>query len=109
VYNRPVRLIDHFVKIANADQDMRSEYEDDGKTVSSVNTNKRDSTKPPPFRFQITLVPRENEEAAEGMGTGAGRPAQLRNQWLLRCDTEEELEIWLGSIRDVCPECFVDT
>jgi hypothetical protein len=105
VYSRPLRLIDHFVRIANADQDTRTEFEDDGKTVSSINTSsKRDSTKPPPFRFQITLVPRENEEA-EG-GSGAGRPAQLRNQWLLRCDTEEELEIWLGSIREVCPSCF---
>jgi hypothetical protein len=110
VYNRSVRLVDFHVKVDNTDQEMRSEFEDDGRSVASTAITvraDRDSKKPLPFRFQITLVPRENEEA-EG-GSGAGRPAQLRNQWLLRCDTEEELEIWLGSIREVCPSCFVET
>ena len=50
------------------------------------------------FRFQITLVPRENEEFEVN--------SQFRNHWVLSCDTEEEMQIWVGIMQEVCPSCF---
>lgn len=102
VYSRPLRLTDFHVKVDNSDEQQRAEFEDDGRSMASSAVTARvtkDPSKPLPFRFQITLVPRENEEYDQGQ-------AQLRNHWLLRCDTEEELEIWLTCIREVCPSCF---
>ena len=102
VYSRPLRLTDFHVKVDNSDEQQRAEFEDDGRSVASSAVTARvtkDPSKPLPFRFQITLVPRENEKYDQGL-------AQLRNHWLLRCDTEEELEIWLTCIREVCPSCF---
>jgi hypothetical protein len=61
------------------------------------------SDKAPSYRFQITLVPKEQEE--EGT-TDFGRQAGQRNHWQLRCDTEEQLHIWLEAMRGVCPSCF---
>ena len=48
--------------------------------------------------FQITLVPRENASSETN--------PQLRNDWVLRCDTEDEMRIWLGIIKTLCPSCF---
>lgn len=100
VYIRPLRLTDYFVSVDNTDQALRAEVEgEEGRTVASVAKSVRDSVMVPVF--QITLVPRDNDETFD-LGQ-----KQMRNHWVLRCDTEEELEIWLASIRDVCPSCFV--
>jgi hypothetical protein len=103
IYLRPLRLQDHYVRVVNADDALRAELDDENKTVSSSNSQRtgRDAGKRPAFRFQITLVPRENEDGLE-----EGQQTQLRNVWMLRCDTEEELEIWMGVIREVCPSCI---
>ena len=109
LYSRPVRLIDFYVKVDNTDKDMRDDFEDDNKTVHTTYTTSSTlrGDQPPPFRFQITLVPRENEEYERGEGQGQ-QQGQVRNRWLLRCDTEEELQIWLAIIQEVCPSCFTD-
>jgi hypothetical protein len=106
VFIRPLRLTDRLVRVDNTDQAIRSEFDDESRSVASTAVTVkagRDATKPLPFRFQITLVPREND-ADYDLGQ-----KQLRNHWVLRCDTEEELEIWVGSIRDLCPSCFEKT
>ncbi len=45
-------------------------------------------------RFQMTFVPKDSEDAA------------MCYPWLLRCDTEEELEIWTSTMRDVSAGSF---
>jgi hypothetical protein len=107
MYTRPLRLIDFYVAVDNTDQELRSEWDDEGRTERSAaltvatSVPARESRKALPFRFQLTLIPRENEEFDDR--------AQFRNHWLLRCDTEEELEIWIATIRDLSPSCFRDT
>jgi len=78
VYTRPLRLSEFYIRVTN-------ENKDDDKTLK---TN----------IFQISLVPRENESFDEG--------TSFRNYWLLRCDTEEELNIWTQCLREVSPNCF---
>jgi len=98
IYIRPLRLVDFFVKVDNTDQELRMEFDDDARTNVTGTTSRTISQKLPIMVFQITLIPRENEQDDVR--------AQFRNHWILRCDTEEELEIWLNIIRDVCPSCF---
>eukprot|EP01033_Poteriospumella_lacustris_P001306 gene1306-956_t len=31
---------------------------------------------------------------------------EYKRDWVLRCDTAEELTVWVDVIRDVCPSCF---
>ena len=111
IFTRPLLLIDFFVKVDNADEIARAELDDDTQSAysdaSSVKTGasspraNRESHKAPTYRFQITLIPRENAQD--------DLRAQFRNHWILRCDTEEELEIWLSAIHDVCPSCFSES
>lgn len=99
IYIRPLRLIDFFVKVDNTDQELRLEFEDDSRSnMTDSTTNRTVNQKSMPLVFQITLIPRENEQDDVR--------AQFRNHWILRCDTEEELEIWLNIIKEVCPSCF---
>ena len=107
LFLRPLRLADFHVKVDNTDEEMRAEFEDDGRSVvSTVRADHRAGKRPSVLLFQITLVPRENEEYERGEGQGQ-QQGQVRNRWLLRCDTEEELQIWLAIIQEVCPSCFL--
>ena len=110
LFLRPLRLADFHVNVDNTDKEMRAEFEDDGRSVVSaaltVRADHRAGKRPSVLLFQITLVPRENEEYERGEGQGQ-QQGQVRNRWLLRCDTEEELQIWLAIIQEVCPSCFL--
>jgi hypothetical protein len=79
-----------------------------------------------PDRFQMTLVPRENgERQSERTALGATASSSvsnplhaeppspraqaqrgIRDHWVLRCDTEEELQQWVSVMRELCPSCF---
>lgn len=74
-----------------------------------------------PDRFQMILVPRENAERQSEitvLGSGASSKSvanplhaqssstRYRDHWVLRCDTEEELQQWVSVMRDLCPSCF---
>ena len=125
IYTRPVLLSDHFVHVDNMDAEMRLEgaaYNADRFTVAddeayseggddgydgvprgSMMLNKSATSgkvgkKLVPYRFQITLVPRDNEHHDER--------EQHRNDWVLRCDTEEELLVWVGVMREISPDSF---
>jgi len=78
IYTRPLRLSDFYIRVMNENMD------DDKSLKSNV--------------FQISLVPRENESFDEG--------TSFRNHWLLRCDTEEELNIWTQCLKEVSPSSF---
>mmetsp|Transcript_12862 Transcript_12862/g.28565 ORF Transcript_12862/g.28565 Transcript_12862/m.28565 type:complete len:421 (-) Transcript_12862:113-1375(-) len=82
VYIRPLRLQDFFVVVQNRERE---------ESVSERSGTERRGTAP---RFQLTLVPRENEEPT----------LEFRKHWILQCDTEEELEIWGSTIRQIAPE-----
>ena len=93
IYTRPLKLINFFIKVDNTDANELAEV-----ASSDHKTNKSDMLKEHEFRFQITLMPRENETFDAS--------SQFRNNWILRCDTEEELNIWLGIMKVTCPSCF---
>ena len=103
IYLRPLQLLDFYVNIDNSDEILRAEVDNDSKSVHSAALTARTFLGPAEaeqvLRFQITLIPRENEDFDQGT-------QKFRNHWLLRCDSEEELEIWLGALREVCPSCF---
>jgi hypothetical protein len=103
IYSRPLRLVDFFVRVDNHDQDLRSECEDDAKSEVSAAVTARGTSRvmSRPLVFQITLDPRENEVLHMDR-------SQFRNHWLLRCDTEEELGIWVSLMQELCPSCFKD-
>ena len=135
IYVRPLKLNTFYVKVDSKDSNDRAkekeddegkgangeEDEDDGEdeVMAGNNLNKTGlrqksgavTAKPVPsarthfylkqkFRFQITLVPRENETF--------DADSSFRNHWRLSCDTEEEMEIWVGVMKDICPSCFRD-
>ena len=71
----------------------------DNRSVVSGATNYTTSTQAQAIsRFQITLIPIEN---SSNLDDGI-----LRTLWLLRLDTEEELDIWVESLRIVSPDSF---
>jgi hypothetical protein len=37
------------------------------------------------------------------------RQAMYRDHWVLQCDTEEELLLWVCTMRELCPSCFTRT
>ena len=103
LYKRPLRLIDYFLKVSNPEEIRRAaELEQaaasaaGGATTAAAAPAATTSKK---VKFQMVLVPRENETADNG-GT------QVRNQWTMNCDTEEEMDIWVGIILDICPSCL---
>ncbi len=66
------------------------------------------------FCFQITLTPKENDDTMDrhsdvdstrGSDVGHGQK-KGREPWVLRCDTEEELEMCPIAMREVSPNSF---
>ena len=67
------------------------------------------------FKFQITLIPKENTGDNNTVATGHGSDNMSeqetdrkgkREPWVLRCDTEEELEMWTVVMRELSPDSF---
>ncbi|RYH05095.1 hypothetical protein EON65_45685 [archaeon] len=50
--------------------------------------------KKPRSKFEITLTPRDNEGET------------IRYPWVFRCDTEEELSIWIEAMQTIAPVSF---
>jgi hypothetical protein len=91
VYTRPIQLSD-FLLLVNNSQSQGNHSQGN----HSQGTQSEGSQAQSPFdapSFQMTLVPRESGESPGGQG----------KQWVLRCDTEEELGIWFKVVREVCP------
>jgi hypothetical protein len=133
MFTRPLRLIEYYIEVDNDDQTERFEDSDSEVPGSTVNGNKSSGgilskSQNRPSRFQITLILRENVDGVDGGMAGASAlidaaegtssksavganslsrlEARYRNHWVLRCDTEEELRIWVGAMFELCPSCF---
>jgi hypothetical protein len=134
IYMRPLRLGDFYIEVSNTDHAERSgEKQQDSysqasssfsetaayKALASINNlivPHEDEIRPD--RFQMTLVPRDNgDRQSEVTVLGASvsnplhssqstRSQRYRDHWVLRCDTEEELQQWVGVMRELCPSCF---
>lgn len=89
MYIRPIELSDYIIEIFNSEDDNLPA--DD--TQSTTSASKRLSGLPR-ATFQMTLYPDE-QSRSEG-----------KNNWIFRCDTEEELEAWVTVIRQLLPENF---
>jgi hypothetical protein len=131
MYTRPLRLIEYYIEVNNDDQADRELGDNVSEAqASTVNGSILSKGIYKPFRFQITLILRENVDAvdaATGGGSGGGvggggsgavvigtnslsrLEARYRNHWVLRCDTEEELRIWVSAMFELCPSCFQNT
>lgn len=146
IYTRPLQLMDYYIDV----QSITAERAFESKTVLSGGGDEDDVS---PFRFQMTLVLRENVHDVKNLtvighdatpgevfnvitrngssntlnsevrirgrspsadtdvtGTSTSLSpshAQMhRNHWVLRCDTEEELQQWVSVINAMCPSCF---
>jgi hypothetical protein len=67
-----------------------------------------------PYRFQVTLILRDNVDSPRGTQGGQGlsqsqRQSKYRDHWVLRCDTEQELQLWVSCMHEVCASCFRGT
>jgi hypothetical protein len=109
LYNRPINLHEFLIEIYNSEdpysirtvsvESSQTGYIDDSSSVAGgsgkkVNTGKGEKK----LRFQLTLIPLENIHSQD--------KKSARQNWILRCDTEEELEIWTAIMRDISPESF---
>eukprot|EP00598_Pedospumella_elongata_P016830 CAMPEP_0185016506 /NCGR_PEP_ID=MMETSP1098-20130426/100407_1 /TAXON_ID=89044 /ORGANISM="Spumella elongata, Strain CCAP 955/1" /LENGTH=482 /DNA_ID=CAMNT_0027545711 /DNA_START=31 /DNA_END=1479 /DNA_ORIENTATION=+ len=45
--------------------------------------------------------------AAGAASLASARQQMYRDHWVLRCDTEEELQDWVNVITSLCPSCFL--
>jgi hypothetical protein len=124
IYTRPLRLYEYYIEVNNSDWDTNegTEIGSVAETAVTLKSSRFTLSVPDdkdikPHRFQMTLVLRENAEPAPVMELdkeGASNPMRAqsmraeryRDHWVLRCDTEEELQLWVGAVRDVCPSCF---
>jgi hypothetical protein len=98
IYLRPLDLHEYLIEIFNS-EDPFTNRELSIETTSTLTAEKRSSgniSSGP--KFQITLKPKESREE----GT-----EYVRQDWVLRCDTQEELETWVSMIQDLVPENFV--
>lgn len=51
---------------------------------------------------------RSNHSISSSAQPSSARQQMYRDHWVLRCDTEEELQQWVGVIATLCPSCFVN-
>ncbi len=122
IYTRPLRLSDYYVEVNNFDDELRADNmsgmsgrKSEGGlqkslfTVSSFTVP--DDSEIKPFRFQMTLILREhvdgvvqvNDSGVSSRTLSANTQSRYRDHWVLRCDTEEELQHWVHMMQDLCP------
>ncbi len=108
IYHRPLSLYEFVIEVFNSEdpRPMREisiestmSYAVDDATGAITKRLSKGTEKP--LRFQITLIPKENLESTE-----KDENPVLRQNWILRCDTEEELEIWTSVMREISPQSF---
>lgn len=124
---RPVSLKDFFVRIDNIDEERRAVaaaeasseagvelstvqgevLSDSGTSVGDMSAQgkKRKGTTSTkknliPYRFQIVLKPRDYDDHS------LETVHQRREELVLRCDTEDELNIWVQQMKTVSPSSF---
>ena len=130
IFTRPLRLSDYYIEVNNFDYDLRegtmSDFGGEGvstksegglqKALLTVNSiTVPDDSEIKPFRFQMTLILREHVDGIIMMhenGTSTrlppgNRQSRYRDHWVLRCDTDEELQEWVSVVTALCPSCFV--
>lgn len=105
---RPIALGDHYIEVLNSEVDEDVQHEK-RSVISTSNTNST-STK---LLFQIKLIPRDVDECDEARPVISDVEDEHtdinhvhRLERILRCDTPEELTIWVETMRDVCPSAF---
>jgi hypothetical protein len=90
-----------------------------GSAAATVNTGGA-STSPVQkgdrrYCFQITLIPKDEHDtdmhsdvdSTRGSDVGSHHGGKKgREPWVLRCDTEEELEMWTVAMREVSSSSF---
>ena len=118
MFTRPLHLYEYYIEVYN----MNTHSNDATVETASVIDDPAN-----PYRFQMTLILRENMDnlnfstpvtiltGETGNKTSNPLLTQLntaykqqiyRDHWVLQCDTEEELLQWVAAIRDLCPSCF---
>eukprot|EP00601_Ochromonadales_sp_CCMP2298_P036055 CAMPEP_0173359732 /NCGR_PEP_ID=MMETSP1144-20121109/20204_1 /TAXON_ID=483371 /ORGANISM="non described non described, Strain CCMP2298" /LENGTH=432 /DNA_ID=CAMNT_0014309025 /DNA_START=95 /DNA_END=1389 /DNA_ORIENTATION=- len=106
-YTRPLHLLDFLVVVRNRDLQMRLDAaSEESQSNTSAGTATSGKVELVPNRFQLDLVPREMEDSGggnSGSSGSSGSSGKKRDTWKLRCDTEEELEVWVYAIGEICP------
>lgn len=125
---KPLRLSDYYVEVNNLDDELRAENNfGTGRSKSEAGSPKSilsvrsisvpDDSEIKPFRFQMTLVLRKhvdcvvqiNDKGVITRTTPTNKQSRYRDHWVLRCDTEEELQHWVHIMQDLCPSSFEAT
>jgi hypothetical protein len=131
IYTRPLRLQDYYIEVFNmndpayntaaVDEDPANpyrfqmtlvlrEYVDapvDANpaltlTLSGVGTGTSASVS----RLAGPGASEDSTSTANPLSAGTLRQAMYRDHWVLQCDTEEELLLWVCTMRELCPSCF---
>ena len=136
IYTRPLNLNDYYIEVLSTSGDS-------GNDKKSVMSSPDEDEVANPYRFQMTLVLRENVRAVQNLtviglesprevfdvmnsaavkhgrtpstastspvvtSLTSARQQMYRDHWVLRCDTDEELQEWVSVVTALCPSCFV--
>ena len=71
-----------------------------GSVLGGIGSTKKNLI---PYRFQIALIPRDDDGSS---GEVLSSKMRHREDWVLRCDTEDELHNWVQQMRVVSPSSF---
>jgi hypothetical protein len=129
IYTRPLRLQDYYIEVFNmndpehntaaAEEDPANPYRFQMTLVlreyvdAPVEVN-------PALTLTLNGVGSNGVQVSKlaGLGTSEDslgtvnpmsavlRQAMHRDHWVLQCDTEEELLLWVCTMRELCPSCF---
>ncbi len=121
-FMNPLRLCDYYVEVCNLDDELRAKNViDAGRSKSDSVFSKNVLTIPDdsdikPYRFQMTLVLRKHvddqiqvDDSGYTTRIVPSKQSRYRDHWVLRCDTEEELLLWVQAMKHLCPSSFEAT
>jgi hypothetical protein len=126
IYTRPLRLQDYYIEVFNMNDPLcnTATIEDDPANPYRFQMTlvlREYVDHPSEFNPAVTItaagVSYPNPANAPSTGYSAGvttanpmsavlRQAMYRDHWVLQCDTEEELLLWVCTMRELCPSCF---
>eukprot|EP01031_Cornospumella_fuschlensis_P024991 gene24991-30190_t len=101
IYKRPLIVLDYLVTVFNSEEEggggmggREASMDYAESVVSASAAGDKLGNRKPRGKFEITLTPRDNEGET------------VRYPWVFRCDTEEELSIWVEALSTVSPSSF---
>jgi hypothetical protein len=130
IYTRPLRLQDYYIEVFNMNDPAYNtatieadpanpyhfqmtlvlrEYVDDPAEFNPAVMITATGVSTHPAAAPASAALTTNMQGAPGTANPMSavlRQAMYRDHWVLQCDTEEELLLWVCTMRELCPSCF---